>query len=115
MDLCFFMEDDLPNVKRLGTHLMEEMRNTTSDYKMGMCVCACLPACLPGCLPGRTDWPRFVDSLLLNSILHYFPEGFGAFVDKTQNSTTEGMLQNPCKRTEPWLCFLPFYMDILVI
>ncbi|XP_056155218.1 integrin beta-1-like [Lampris incognitus] len=35
MDLSFSMEDDLPNVKKLGTDLMEEMRNTTSDFRIG--------------------------------------------------------------------------------
>ncbi|XP_062297386.1 integrin beta-1-A-like [Scomber scombrus] len=35
MDLSFSMEDDLPNVKKLGADLMEEMRNTTSDFRMG--------------------------------------------------------------------------------
>uniref|UniRef100_A0A667X121 Integrin beta n=1 Tax=Myripristis murdjan TaxID=586833 RepID=A0A667X121_9TELE len=35
MDLSFSMEDDLPNVKKLGTDLMEEMRNITSDFRMG--------------------------------------------------------------------------------
>ncbi|XP_070842029.1 integrin beta-1-B-like isoform X2 [Chaetodon trifascialis] len=35
MDLSFSMEDDLPNVKRLGAELMEEMRNITHDFRMG--------------------------------------------------------------------------------
>uniref|UniRef100_A0A8C4I9C8 Integrin beta n=1 Tax=Dicentrarchus labrax TaxID=13489 RepID=A0A8C4I9C8_DICLA len=35
MDLSFSMEDDLSNVKKLGADLMEEMRNTTSDFRMG--------------------------------------------------------------------------------
>uniref|UniRef100_A0A3P8SEV5 Integrin beta n=1 Tax=Amphiprion percula TaxID=161767 RepID=A0A3P8SEV5_AMPPE len=35
MDLSFSMEDDLPNVKKLGADLMEEMRNTASDFRMG--------------------------------------------------------------------------------
>lgn len=35
MDLSFSMEDDLPSVKKLGADLMEEMRNTTSDFRMG--------------------------------------------------------------------------------
>ncbi|KAG8009644.1 Integrin beta-1, partial [Nibea albiflora] len=35
MDLSFSMEDDLPNVKKLGADLMEEMRNMTSDFRMG--------------------------------------------------------------------------------
>ncbi|XP_041817036.1 integrin beta-1-like [Chelmon rostratus] len=35
MDLSFSMEDDLPNVKKLGADLMEEMRNITSDFRMG--------------------------------------------------------------------------------
>ncbi len=38
MDLSFSMEDDLTNVKKLGADLMEEMRNTTSDFRMGMSV-----------------------------------------------------------------------------
>lgn len=40
MDLSFSMEDDLPNVKKLGVDLMEEMRNTTSDFRMGLCAYA---------------------------------------------------------------------------
>lgn len=36
MDLSFSMEDDLPNVKKLGADLMEEMRNMTSDFRMGL-------------------------------------------------------------------------------
>ncbi|XP_030630848.1 integrin beta-1-like [Chanos chanos] len=71
MDLSFSMEDDLVNVKKLGTDLMEEMKNITGDFRMG----------------------------------------FGAFVDKTvipYISTTEEMLQNPCKRTEPMPCAPPF-------
>lgn len=35
MDLSFSVEDDLPNVKKLGADLMEEMRNSTSDIRMG--------------------------------------------------------------------------------
>ncbi|XP_036377350.1 integrin beta-1-like [Megalops cyprinoides] len=35
MDLSFSMEDDLPNVKKLGTDLMEEMKNITQDFRMG--------------------------------------------------------------------------------
>ncbi|KAM9839732.1 integrin beta-1-like [Aulostomus maculatus] len=35
MDLSFSMEDDLPNVKQLGADLMEEMRKTTNDFRMG--------------------------------------------------------------------------------
>ncbi|KAK2859721.1 hypothetical protein Q5P01_004341 [Channa striata] len=35
MDLSFTMEDDLPSVKKLGTDLMEEMRNFTSDFRIG--------------------------------------------------------------------------------
>ncbi|XP_069562891.1 integrin beta-1-like isoform X1 [Brachyistius frenatus] len=35
MDLSFSMEDDLPNVKKLGADLMAEMRNTTSDFRIG--------------------------------------------------------------------------------
>ncbi|XP_073344181.1 integrin beta-1-A-like [Pagrus major] len=35
MDLSFSMEDDLPSVKKLGADLMEEMRNTTRDFRMG--------------------------------------------------------------------------------
>ncbi|XP_036935724.1 integrin beta-1-like isoform X1 [Acanthopagrus latus] len=35
MDLSFSMEDDLPSVKKLGADLMEEMRNITSDFRMG--------------------------------------------------------------------------------
>ncbi|XP_061094466.1 integrin beta-1-B-like [Conger conger] len=35
MDLSFSMEDDLLNVKQLGTDLMEEMRNITRDFRMG--------------------------------------------------------------------------------
>uniref|UniRef100_A0A671XYB4 Integrin beta n=1 Tax=Sparus aurata TaxID=8175 RepID=A0A671XYB4_SPAAU len=35
MDLSFSMEVDLPSVKKLGADLMEEMRNTTSDFRMG--------------------------------------------------------------------------------
>ncbi|KAM9337147.1 integrin beta-1-like [Symphorus nematophorus] len=35
MDLSFSMEDDLPNVKKLGADLMEEMKNITSDFRMG--------------------------------------------------------------------------------
>ncbi|KAG5850493.1 hypothetical protein ANANG_G00083050 [Anguilla anguilla] len=67
MDLSFSMEDDLLNVKQLGTDLMKEMGNITQDFRMG----------------------------------------FGAFVDKTVMpyiSTTESMLQNPCKRQEPQSC-----------
>uniref|UniRef100_A0A672HIP5 Integrin beta n=1 Tax=Salarias fasciatus TaxID=181472 RepID=A0A672HIP5_SALFA len=77
MDLSFSMEDDLPNVKKLGADLMEEMRNVTSDFRMG----------------------------------------FGAFVDKTVMpfiSVAKDMLENPCKRTEPWPCSPPFtYRHIL--
>lgn len=36
MDLSFSMEDDLPNVKKLGADLMEEMRNITSDFRIGV-------------------------------------------------------------------------------
>lgn len=36
MDLSFSMEDDLPNIKKLGVDLMEEMRNTTSDFRIGL-------------------------------------------------------------------------------
>lgn len=39
MDLSFSMKDDLAHVKTLGTHLMEEMRNTTSNVRMCECVC----------------------------------------------------------------------------
>ncbi|XP_030613089.1 integrin beta-1-like [Archocentrus centrarchus] len=35
MDLSFSMEDDLMNVKKLGADLMEEMKNITSDFRMG--------------------------------------------------------------------------------
>ncbi|XP_044033386.1 integrin beta-1-like [Siniperca chuatsi] len=35
MDPSFSMEDNLPDVKKLGAELMEEMRNTTSDFRMG--------------------------------------------------------------------------------
>lgn len=38
MDLSFSMEDDLLNVKKLGADLMEEMKNITSDFRMGLCV-----------------------------------------------------------------------------
>lgn len=36
MDLSFSMEDDLPSVKKLGADLMEEMRNITADFRMGL-------------------------------------------------------------------------------
>lgn len=35
MDLSFSMKDDLENVKSLGTALMEEMKNITSDFRIG--------------------------------------------------------------------------------
>uniref|UniRef100_A0A669B592 Integrin beta n=1 Tax=Oreochromis niloticus TaxID=8128 RepID=A0A669B592_ORENI len=35
MDLSFSMKDDLENVKNLGTHLMREMREITSDFRIG--------------------------------------------------------------------------------
>lgn len=35
MDLSFSMENDLLNVKKLGTDLMEEMRNITEDFRIG--------------------------------------------------------------------------------
>lgn len=36
MDLSFSMEDDLMNVKRLGADLMKEMKNITSDFRLGL-------------------------------------------------------------------------------
>ncbi|XP_012724843.2 LOW QUALITY PROTEIN: integrin beta-1 [Fundulus heteroclitus] len=35
MDLSFSMKDDLENVKNLGTDLMREMREITSDFRIG--------------------------------------------------------------------------------
>uniref|UniRef100_A0A3P8PH13 Integrin beta n=1 Tax=Astatotilapia calliptera TaxID=8154 RepID=A0A3P8PH13_ASTCA len=35
MDLSFSMEDDLMNVKKLGADLMKEMKNITSDFRLG--------------------------------------------------------------------------------
>ncbi|GAA6227175.1 integrin beta-1-like [Lates japonicus] len=35
MDMSFTMEDDLPSVMKLGADLVEEMKNTTSDFRMG--------------------------------------------------------------------------------
>lgn len=35
-DLFFSIEDDLPNVKNLGVDLMDKMRKTTSDFRMGL-------------------------------------------------------------------------------
>ncbi|XP_066573821.1 integrin beta-1 [Amia ocellicauda] len=35
MDLSYSMEDDLVNIKRLGTDLMSEMRNITDDFRIG--------------------------------------------------------------------------------
>ena len=35
MDLSFSMKDDLENVKNLGTHLMNEMQDITSDFRIG--------------------------------------------------------------------------------
>lgn len=35
MDLSFSMKDDLENVKNLGTDLMREMQEITSDFKIG--------------------------------------------------------------------------------
>uniref|UniRef100_A0A8C5FQT2 Integrin beta n=1 Tax=Gadus morhua TaxID=8049 RepID=A0A8C5FQT2_GADMO len=35
MDLSFSMKDDLENVKNLGTHLMREMQEITSDFRIG--------------------------------------------------------------------------------
>ncbi|XP_072566975.1 integrin beta-1-like [Paramormyrops kingsleyae] len=35
MDLSYSMNDDLQNVKKLGTALMEEMKNITSDFRIG--------------------------------------------------------------------------------
>ncbi|CAB1317594.1 unnamed protein product, partial [Coregonus sp. 'balchen'] len=35
MDLSFSMRDDLENVKNLGTDLMREMKEVTSDFKIG--------------------------------------------------------------------------------
>lgn len=36
MDMSFTMEDDLPSVMKLGADLVEEMKNTTSDFRMGL-------------------------------------------------------------------------------
>lgn len=35
MDLSYSMEDDLENVKKLGTTLMEKMSKITSDFQIG--------------------------------------------------------------------------------
>ncbi|KAG7273304.1 hypothetical protein CRUP_014414 [Coryphaenoides rupestris] len=35
MDLSYSMKDDLENVKNLGTHLMREMQEITSDFRIG--------------------------------------------------------------------------------
>lgn len=35
MDLSFSMKDDLENVKNLGTDLMREMQEITSDFRIG--------------------------------------------------------------------------------
>lgn len=35
MDLSFSMEDDLENLKNLGTDLMTRMRTITSDFRIG--------------------------------------------------------------------------------
>lgn len=35
MDLSYSMNDDLQNVKKLGTALMEEMKSITSDFRIG--------------------------------------------------------------------------------
>lgn len=35
MDLSYSMEDDLENVKNLGTSLMEKMSKITSDFRIG--------------------------------------------------------------------------------
>lgn len=35
MDLSYSMEDDLENVKKLGTSLMQKMSKITSDFKIG--------------------------------------------------------------------------------
>lgn len=35
MDLSFSMEDDLENLKNLGTELMREMKTITSDFRIG--------------------------------------------------------------------------------
>ncbi|KAJ8395061.1 hypothetical protein AAFF_G00040120 [Aldrovandia affinis] len=79
MDLSFSMEDDLLNVKQLGTDLMEEMKNITQDFRMGH---------------GKEQCAGY--------------HGLGsAFVDKTVMpyiSTTGPMLLNPCKRQEPHAC-----------
>lgn len=37
MDLSYSMKDDLENVKNLGTSLMQEMSNITSDFRIGEC------------------------------------------------------------------------------
>lgn len=35
MDLSYSMEDDLENVKKLGTRLMDKMSKITSDFQIG--------------------------------------------------------------------------------
>lgn len=75
MDLSYSMEDDLENVKKLGTSLMEKMSKITSDFRIGEEVPVflfcfflfglhfCFPSSVKhlvfeGCQNFPTAWPR---------------------------------------------------------
>lgn len=136
MDLSYSMKDDLENVKNLGTSLMQEMSNITSDFRIGECFlravakecfiavfvfgstcraavpCAHTPIVLDQMLPLRSD---IYGPAKTNFSPHLFCKGFGSFVEKTVMpyiSTTPAKLLNPC--TGDQNCTSPFsYKHVL--
>lgn len=103
------MKDDLENVKNLGTDLMREMQEITSDFRIG-----------------KENWTPN-KRIIINRkavVLQIFftvltknpsPLGFGSFVEKTVMpyiSTTPARLINPCTGNQN--CTSPFsYKNVL--
>lgn len=113
MDLSFSMKDDLENVKNLGTDLMREMQEITSDFRIG--------EEKPTSLSDRCTAQRYCNihtRTHQNKLTKMFsPTGFGSFVEKTVMpyiSTTPARLINPCTGNQN--CTSPFsYKNVLTL
>lgn len=120
MDLSYSMKDDLENVKNLGTDLMKEMQEITSDFRIGeensnspVSRCYC-----------KTPTHTYTQYIYTHTRTHqnketkmFSPLGFGSFVEKTVMpyiSTTPARLINPCTGNQN--CTSPFsYKNVLTL
>lgn len=109
MDLSFSMKDDLENVKNLGTDLMREMQEITSDFRIGKENLTPVKSLLTNkqAVALSTSLQSWMKCILLL--------GFGSFVEKTVMpyiSTTPARLINPCTGNQN--CTSPFsYKNVL--